>query len=114
MPRVNSFEVEITTGAQGMPGPVKFDFNGHTMEFQQPEGGTAAGEKFRGVFPARSFAHSVALVGPPEGKWKIDELRITYHCDNSEPYAVTFTDFELDDSVALDIWRPAPLPTFDV
>ena len=32
MPRVNSFEVEITTGAQGMPGPVKFDFNGHTMD----------------------------------------------------------------------------------
>ncbi len=114
MPRVNSFQVEITTGTQGMAGPVKFDFNGHTMEFQQPEGGTAPGDTFRGVFPARSFAHSVALVGPADGKWKIDKLVVTYHCDNAAPYTATFTDFELDDSVALDIWRPAPLPTFDV
>lgn len=114
MPRMNNFEVEIVTGAAGAAGPVKFDFNGHTMEFPKPTGGTGPGETFRGSFDARSFAHSVALVGPAEGRWQIARLAITYSCDNAAPYVVTFENLELDDSVALDIWRPPPLATFDV
>lgn len=114
MPRVNTFKVEITTGETGQPGPVRFDFNGHTMEFQNVKGGTGPGETFEGSFDARSFAHSVALVGPAEGKWAIDKLVITYHADASDPYTVTFGNVVLDDTTALDIWRDKPLPAFDV
>ncbi len=114
MPRVNTFQVEILTGADGAPGPVKFDFNGHTMEFGNVQGSTAPGDTFRGSFDARSFAHSVALVGPSEGKWRIEKLVVTYHSDGGDPYTVTFSELELDDSMALDIWRDRPLPTFDV
>ena len=114
MPRIDRFTVTIQTGATGNAGPVRFDFNGHTMGFEESDGGTGGGERFEGSFAARSVAHSVALVGPEDGTWDIERITVRYETTDGDPWDVSFGPITLDGFTALDIWHDRPLPTFDV
>ncbi len=114
MPKLNNFKVKIETGDQGMPGPVQFNINSHTLPFENPTGETGAGGIFEGGFNVNSFAHSLALVGPEEGQWHIKKVQVDFDCESVAPYSVTFGEVTLDDSSQLDIWQDPPLPTFDV
>ena len=114
MPRIDTIDVEIKTGAQGASSPVTFQFNGHNLAFENTTGGTGPGESFTGGFELRSFVHSVALNGPEEGSWDVDELRVTYTTGEDEPYVIRFGKVQLNDANAVNIWRDPPPPTFDV
>jgi len=114
MPRLNTFKVTIETGDQGTPGPVLFNFNNHTLPFENVKGGTAAGQTFEGEFEVNSFAHSLTLVGPEQGEWRLEKITVDYKCESLEPYAVTFDALTLDAANQVNIWQDPPLPSFAV
>ena len=114
MPRIERFHVTITTGASGHESPVRFDFNGHTLPFEDSTGSTESGASFEGSFAARSVAHSVAILGPEAGSWDIERVTVRYESGDGDPWDGTFGPITLDDSTALDIWHDRPLETFDV
>ena len=114
MPRIDTIRVEIQTGGSGPDGPVQFQFNGHTLAFENGEGNTAPGGKYTGEFEVGSFAHSVVLVGPEQGEWAIDDLRVSYLLDGEDAYHLRFAPITLSDSQNLNIYRPRPRPTFEV
>lgn len=114
MPRLNTFKVTVETGDQGTPGPVQFCFNNHTLPFANVKGGTAAGETFEGDFEVNSFPHSLTLVGPEKGEWKLNKITVDYNCENLPPYSVTFDALTLDETNQANIWQDPPLPSFEV
>ncbi len=114
MPRLNTFKVTVETGDTGTPGPVKFSINNHTLPFEDTQGGTAPGETFEGRFEVNSYAHSLTLVGPEEGRWDIRRITVDYDCDHTEPYTVNFGAVTLDDTNQVNIWQDPPLPAFEV
>ena len=98
----------------GLAEPVHFTINGHKLPFDDFKGGTGAGETFEGEFEIRSFAHSLTLVGPESGSWKIHKIHVEYDCENTQPYSVTFGEVALDETTEVNIWQDPPLPTWDV
>ena len=113
MPRVDELEITVETGDQGHGGPLVLAFNGHELPVPG-EGGTGAGETFCGRVAPRSYAHSVALVGPAEGAWAIDRIIVTFHTGTGEPWTVRFGPIELDGDTSVDIWHDPPLETWEV
>ncbi len=114
MPKLNTFKIRVETGDVGREGPVHFNINNHRVPFEDPPGGGGPGEIFESGFEIRSFAHSLTLVGPEQGNWKIKKVRMEYECENTEPYSVTLGAVELDATTELNIWQEPPLPTWDV
>ena len=114
MARIDRLEVVIRTGAEGTDSEVKFQFNGHVLSFDNPSGGTGAGEVFEGAFDLMSVAHSIALNGPESGKWAIDEVEVTFHPSQGAPWDLRWGPVVLDESNAVNLWQEAPTPTFDV
>ena len=114
MPRLNNFKLTIQTGDPGTLGPVLFSINNHQVPLEDVKGGANKGETLEGGFQVNSFAHSLTLVGPEEGSWNIKSIRVDYHCENTDPYFVTFGEVTLDDKTEVNIWQDPPLPTFDV
>ena len=114
MPRLNNFKVTIQTGDPGTRGPVKFSINNHQLPLENTQGGVGPGETFAGGFDVNSFAHSLTLVGPEEGRWNIRSIQVDYRCENTEPYTVKFGEVTLDEATEVNIWQDPPLPTFDV
>lgn len=114
MPKLNKFQIHIETGEMGTEGPVHFSINNHKVPFEDTKGGVGPGETFDGSFEIRSFAHSLTLVGPEQGNWKIKKVRMDYDCENTEPYSVTLGEVELDSTTELNIWQEPPLLTWDV
>lgn len=114
MPRLNTFQVTIETGDSGTQGPVKFSINNHQLPLENTRGGVGPGETFQGGFEVNSFAHSLTLVGPQQGRWDIQSLKVDYACENTEPYSVRFGPVTLDETTEVNIWQDPPLPTFDV
>ena len=114
MPRLERFEIEIETGDKGTEGPIQFRFNGHTLNFEEPTGGTAAQATFPGPFEPRSFAHSLVLLGPESGEWALERVRVQFYCSGTDPYSVCYGAAELNERNALDLWQDPPLESFEV
>lgn len=114
MPKLNNFKVTIETGDSGAGGPVLFNINSHKLPFENVEGGTGPGETFEGGYDVNSFAHSLSLVGPQEGKWDIKKIVIDYQIENTPPYSLTLGAVTLDETNEVNIWQDPPLPTFEV
>ncbi len=114
MPKLNSFKVKIKTGDAGMDEPVNFSINNHVVPFENVKGGTGPGETFESDFEVNSFAHSLTLVGPKKGAWKIREMEVGFNAEHTEPYSVRFGEVTLDETNQVNIWQDPPLPTFDV
>ena len=114
MPRLLDFKMTIETGDKGTEGPVMFSINNHQVPLENVEGGCGPGETISGGFQVNSFAHSMTLIGPVKGEWKIKTLKVDFNCENTEPYSVTFGPVTLDDKTEVNVWRDPPLPTFDV
>ncbi len=114
MPKLISFKVKIETGETGTTGPVKFSINGHTVPFEEVEGGVGAGETFAGSYEVNSFAHSLAVVGPDDGKWEIKNISVDFDCDNTSPYSIKLGGVTLDETTEVNIWRDPPRPVYMV
>ena len=114
MPRVLTFDVEIRTGDAGTNTPVRCCINGHTMPFEEPSGTTESGGLYKASFRVMSFIHSLTIVGPDEGMWNIDELGVTYHCADMEPYDVRFGAVVLDEETEVNIWAEQKPTSFYV
>ena len=114
MPKIDTISIELKTGTQGTSDPVTFQFNGHTLPFEETEGGTAPGETFRGSFEVGSYGHSVALNGPKSGEWDVEEMRVTYELDDADSYSIRFGAVKLNEDNAVNIYRGRPRPTFEV
>ena len=116
MPKLTQFKLEITTGTSPGPENPQFSINGFPLDFDETEGSTEAGATMVAVGAPNSYPHSLVLVGPEEGSpdWEITSAKITYDCDNMEPYEVCMGKATLDDNANLNIWHEPPLPTFDV
>ena len=114
MPKLNRFKLTIETGDTGTPGPVLFNINHHVLPLENTAGGTAAGEVFSGGFEINSFAHTLALVGPKEGRWHIRGMKVEFDCESTPPYSVSYGEVTLDESTEVNLWQDPPKPTFDV
>ena len=114
MPKLNTFKLTIETGEVGHEEPVKFSVNNHRLPLEDVTGSAKPGDTFEGGFVVNSFAHSMTLMGPEQGQWKIKSIKVDYVCENTEPYSVTFGEVTLDETNEVNIWRDPPLPTYDV
>lgn len=116
MPKLDSFTLEIKTGARRGPEKPLFNINGFPLEFEEMVGGTSPGETLKATGSVFSFPHALALIGPSEGAtpWDIESVRATYQCANMEPYTVNMGAVALDDESNLNVWHEPPPPTFDV
>jgi len=114
MPKLQSFKVTVETGEEGTPEPVRFSINSHTLPLDHPQGGTGPGQVFQGGFEVNSFAHSLTLVGPDQGRWRIKKITVDYRCENTEPYSMTLGEVTLDETTEVNIWKDPPLPVYDV
>ncbi len=114
MPKLSSFYVEIKTGENGRDDQPTFVINGFELPFDQPEGSCGPGETFTATGNPASFAHSLHLIGPKDGDWDVDELKITYFGEGDEPYSFRFKPFTLTSDTNANIWRAKPAPAFDV
>lgn len=114
MPRIETFTVAIRTGGVGTPEPPRFCFNGFDCEFDDPTGGTGAGERFEGSFAPRSVPHALYLSGPTEGTWEVSGIDIHYELSGGEAYDIRLGAVTLDGSNAVNLWRQQPRPSFDV
>jgi len=114
MPKLSRFKIRIETGDTGTPGPVLFNINNHVLPFENAEGGTGPGESFTGEFEINSFAHTLALVGPQEGSWRISGMTVDFVCESTPPYSVRYGEVTLDETSEVNLWQEPPLPVFDV
>ncbi|MBI4385037.1 MAG: helicase [Nitrospinae bacterium] len=114
MPKLRNFRIKIETGDPGTQGPVKFSINSHTLPLENVKGSPAAGQTLEGGFEVNSFAHSLTLVGPEEGRWNIKKMTVDYENEGAPPYLVAFGEVTLDETTEVNIWRDPPLPVYDV
>ena len=114
MPRLNHFKIKIETGDHGLEEPVHFAINGFKLPFEDFTGGTGPGEMFESGFEVNSFPHSMTLVGPESGNWKIKKIALEFDVDGTDPYSVTFGEVALNETNEINIWQDPPLPSFDV
>ncbi len=114
MPKLNTFDVVIKTGARGPGHTPRWSINGFVVDFEQTRGGTAAGETFEGSAGPGSFPHTLLIRGPESGAWDIEEARVTYYPNGGPPYTVRLATVTLDDDADLNIWYERPQKAFDV
>ena len=113
MPRVELLSVSVQTGAHALTAPVRLEFNGHVLPANTASGSTGVGETYSASFAPRSMAHSVRLMGPPEGRWAVTRCTVTIDT-GIVPYTVEFEPFELGPKDAASLWAEPPEPVFDV
>lgn len=114
MPRLETFDIIIKTGANGLKDIPKWSINGFTVDFEEFEGGCGPGEVFRGSASPGSFPHSLLIRGPEAGVWDVAEAKVTYYPAGEEPYSVRLGAVTLDHESDLNIWYERPQPVFDV
>jgi hypothetical protein len=114
MPRIENFKVAIRTGNVGTQEQPQFSFNGFVCQFEEPTGGTGAGERFEGCFAPRSVPHELFLSGPEEGRWEVSSIDIHYELSRGETYDIHLGPVTLDETNAVNLWRERPQPCFDV
>ncbi len=114
MARLRQLEVELKTGANALAGGLKYYVNGFDVEFDETEGGTGAGDTLRAVGYPESHPHTLALGGPESGAWDLEGLRVIYHFEEQEPYAVRLGTVTLHKDEDLNLLYDRPLPVIDV
>jgi len=114
MPKLSSFYVEIKTGEHGRGDVPVFAINGFNLPFDDVQGDCQPGSTLKATGNPESFPHALHLVGPGEGQWDIEELKITYFPQGETPYSMVFGAATLDDESNLNIWKRRPAPAFDV
>ncbi|MDZ4859000.1 MAG: helicase [Candidatus Hydrogenedentes bacterium] len=114
MPKLNTFDVVIKTGANGPAALPKWAINGFVVEFEQSKGGNGPGETFEGTANPGSFPHSLLIRGPESGQWDIEETKVTYYPNGESPYTVRLGAARLDEESDLNIWHERPQAVFDV
>ncbi|GMV99146.1 MAG: hypothetical protein AMXMBFR84_02850 [Candidatus Hydrogenedentota bacterium] len=114
MPRLNTFDIKVKTGANGPAKEPRWVINGFEVEFDIAKGGTGPGEMFEGTGNPGSFPHSLLLRGPDEGMWDIEETSITFYPDGLSPYTVRLGAATLDSESDLNIWYEKPQPALEV
>ena len=114
MPRLETFELQIQTGDQGLPETPKYSINGFTLDSDEAEGGVCPGESLHVKAAPQSYPHSLVLIGPEAGAWSIDSITATYYCSGEEPYVLRLGPVTLDDHSDLSIWYERPPRTIDV
>lgn len=114
MPRLETFDIRIHTGARGNAGTPHYIINGFPIEFESHSGSTEPGCEFEAHGNPGSYPHSLLLSGPESGSWDIEQVTITYHHHLEEPYTVRLGQCTLDDDSDLSIYHPRPLPVFSV
>ena len=114
MPRLQTFNLKLKTGAAGPGGIPAYAINGFTLDFDEFSGGTHAGETFEATGHPQSFPHSLSLRGPEEGVWEIESLELTYDMDSAKAYTLHFGAVTLDARSDLNLWYERPAPVFEV
>lgn len=114
MPRLETFELQIKTGAQAGGDTPQYSINGFTLEFDEVDGSAAPGETLTVKAAPQSYPHSLLLMGPEEGEWNIEGITATYYCAGDEPYVMRLGPITLDDHSDLNIWYERPPKTIDV
>jgi hypothetical protein len=114
MPRLDTFQLKLTTGNEGPGGVPKYTINGFPLEFDESSGGTAPGETLDAVAHPQSFPHTLVLSGPEQGNWEILGGEIRYQCDGEEAYTISLGAITLDDRADLNLWYVRPPRVFDV
>jgi hypothetical protein len=114
MPKLNTFDVVVKTGASGRTTAPKWVINGFPVDFDESKGGTGPGEMFEATGNPGSFPHTLLLQGPHEGTWDIESVKVTYYPNGEEPYTVRLGAVTLDHESDLNIWHERPQPVFDV
>jgi hypothetical protein len=114
MPKLNTFDVVVKTGATGRTTAPKWVINGFPVDFDESKGGTGPGETFEATGNPGSFPHTLLLQGPNEGNWDIESVKVTYFPNGEEPYTVRLGAVTLDHESDLNIWHERPQPVFDV
>ena len=114
MTRLDTFTLEVHTGANRGPERFRYSINGFELDFEECEGGTDAGECLKLSASPQSFPHSLALRGPDEGTWDIESVVAVYHCMGEPPYTIRLGAVELDHESDLNIWHEKPQPVFEV
>ena len=114
MPRLDTFDIKVTTGESPLQGDLKFAINGFPLDFDNVRGGTGPHETFEATGAPGSFPHSLVLKGPEEGAWDIETMRITYHVHGEEPYTIRFGAVTVDHQSDLNLWVERPQPVLDV
>ncbi len=116
MPKLDSFTLEIKTGAKAGPEIPSFAINGFPLEFDSAEGNTQPGETIVLTGSPNSYPHSLVVIGPQNGQpaWDIESITATYDCSLMEPYTIRMGAVTLDDESNLNFWNEPPLPVFDV
>ena len=116
MPKLDTFTLEIKTGAQPGPEVPSFAINGFPLEFESLEGSAQSGATLTATGSPSSFPHSLVLIGPQNGQstWDIESITASYECANMDPYTIRMGAVVLDDNSNLNIWNEPPLPVFDV
>ena len=114
MPKLNTFDVVVKTGSNGLDRAPRWCINGFVMDFEQAEGAASPGTTFKGSASPGSFPHTLLLRGPDAGKWEIESAQVTYYPNGEPPYTVRLGAVTLDDDADLNIWHDRPAPVFDV
>lgn len=113
MPRLDTLELTIKTGARGLSHVPTYAINGHTVEFEEAKGGVGPLETIEVSHSPQSFAHSLMLIGPDEGYWDIEQIDATFHVAG-KPYAVRLGAVTLDSETKLNLWYDRPPALLDV
>lgn len=114
MTRLDTFELEVRTGAHQGPEHPRYRINGFPVEFDAFAGGTGSGETLKVTGNPRSFPHGLVLAGPDDGQWDIEFAEVTYCCAGEGPFTVRLGAVTLDSESDLNLWYERPPHTFDV
>jgi hypothetical protein len=114
MPRLETIELKIKTGERGPNRTPRYEINGFALDFDEIDGGNGPGEVLELSGSPQSFPHSLALTGPEEGCWDIEEIEATYHVMGGDPYTIRMGAVTLDAESNLNIWIDRPPTLLDV
>ena len=114
MPKINSFQLRLTTGARGRTDVPPFVINGFEVPLEKVTGGCGAGQVLEAEGNPQSFAHALLLRGPSEGAWDVTGFEITYHCGPKDSYSHRFGPATVESDGDLNLFEEKPLPVYDV
>ncbi len=114
MTRLDSFELEVKTGAHPGPEYPQYRINGFPLDFDHAVGGTGCGETLKATGNPGSYPHALVLAGPDDGTWDIESAEVTYSCAGEGGYTVRLGAVTVDSESDLNLWYERSPQTFDV
>jgi len=114
MPRLETLQLTIKTGARGLSRYPTYAINGHDLDFDEANGGQGSKDTMELSGSPQSFPHSLTLIGPDEGYWDIEQIEATFHVSGGSPYTVRLGAVTLDSGSNLNLWYDRPLQLLDV